>query len=526
MFRSFFCPAGQLTEDGIAMKKVSQLMLGSATVALVCMGAHLAVAQVPPPDSGFGMLMGQMQMGEGIAGQVMPGDTNRHEIRVDRASQVSFLCMWGEGDIDLAFVDPNGVRYDSVSTAGSESVYLLSGEMFEGINMETCAFVKNPATGKWTVEVMADDAPPEGIGYMVSLVLEGAETNLTVLTDKDYYSVGDTIVVTAVIEEGSSGGTVDVSAIFMAQDFSQDTVDLFDDGTHGDPTPSDGRYTGDYAGADRRGYYTISVQATRGGPGGFTRIAGWGASVASSRSRFSGTYRDEGIDTDGDGQFDALTFDVGVEIDKPGVYSVGGQIDDAAGQFVGSDQVDTALSSGAHFVRLSFSGEHIYEKRGSGPFHLNRLSLCEADESQSEMPMILQFVESAAVSRSYSAWDFQGSGIFVAGNATNRGLDVDGNGLYDSLIVTIEVDIRESDYYHWQGNLLGTDMQGTLAIGEGFLEAGRRIVALAFEGAEIRQSGGDGPYEVSAPAMYGNKGANTLGGNFRTKAYRAEQFEK
>lgn len=140
----------------------------------------------------------------------------------------------------------------------------------------------------------------------------------------------------------------------------------------------------------------------------------------------------------------------------------------------------------------------------------------------------VDFVNGIYLTKSYKAWDFQGRGIIDAGGYSDKGVDIDGDDLYDSLMVSINIDIRTPDYYVWQATMFGNQMSMIdFTQNEGPLKTGVNKIVFTFKGSEIRKSGQNGPYEIPGVAMYGHdKGANiTDTGAIRTQKYKYTEFE-
>jgi uncharacterized repeat protein (TIGR01451 family) len=84
---------------------------------------------------------------------------------------------------------------------------------------------------------------------------------------------------------------------------------------------------------------------------------------------------------------------------------------------------------------------------------------------------------------------------------SDQGIDTDGNGKYDTLQVTVELNIPSSGTYILTGAMDSTN------IGESnttYLEAGLQQVNLSFFGEKIYESQTDGPYTLSFFLYYGN----------------------
>ncbi len=513
------------------MKKYSRYILISLAICIICVSFAARTEAMQPglgqsndnSDSTADSLSDEMQMSFAVADSVLPGHVNRHEINIDKSNMVSFTCF-GSGNLQLAATDPKGIRTDSATADQNKfNSYLNVPDM----NMVYITFGINPPVGKWIVEVSPGKENDKITYYTLTAFFDGSEIKLEVKKDKEYYFRGDTIVVTSILKKGKepvTGATVEAFIWKVIE--AIDTLAMYDDGTHRDSIADDGYYTCTYSKPSLTGSLNISVRAQKGGSEPFTRNGGVGLGIAKSKAKFDGTFSEYTRDTNADNLIDKLYVKVGVKVTDLDKYSIAGELDNSDGKIIASAYLDTFLTSQDSEVLLAFDGNNIYKGRSDGPYHLGHLSLSIMDE---EMGYLVDYIENAYVTKKYSVWEFQGGGLEIAGNFADRGIDIDGDGLYDSLVVMLDVDIRESDYYHWQGILFcpgGINNNNIYTFGEGYLEAGKRTITIAFDGDKIGRNGYDGPYEVDAPAMYGQKGTNNLGRHFHTKAYRAAQFEK
>jgi hypothetical protein len=489
------------------------------------------------------------QVPQVITDSISPGETKRHEVNVEKAWGVIFQCVSDEY-LRLEVIYPNGARLDSSGTMGDSisAYYVMPSE--DGKFFASMMLGSNPPAGKWFVEIINEKGKRKTANYSVQVYSEGPEMNLRVYTDREQYQKNDTITIIAHFSRGQSpvlGATVTaiirtVFSFYKPEDVNVDTLQLYDDGTHGDQKPADGKYSNIITNTSRGGDFLIGVTAETAGEPPVTHYAGTGAIVSKNRARFTGEFGDSGRDTDSDGLFDELVIKVGIDIIDANRYEIKGELrystpsggkpakgKEYAESLIDNASVDTFLPAGNHFVFLPFEGNRIADKHRDGSYVLNHIVVVALDSIDRD---VVEYLDDAYTTGEYKFRDFKGESIIVIGNLTDRGLDVDGDGLFDSLIVAIEIDLKESDYYHWQGDLFGSLLEGVHLHYEGPLEAGRQTLVLAFPGTKIRHSAGDGPYKIIAPPMYGDRRmggtrrASTLGKNFRTKAYRAEQFEK
>ena len=134
------------------------------------------------------------------------------------------------------------------------------------------------------------------------------------------------------------------------------------------------------------------------------------------------SYSDHGIDTDGDGYYNYMAIDVGVNVTEPRYYGVSGRLYDELGNYVDRNESNTIyLNKGEHSVTLKFSGIEIRANGVNGTFNLKRLYLEDDDYKE------VDYRYDAYMTSYYNFTDFQEGGI-IAGRVTYE----NGTGIYDA----------------------------------------------------------------------------------------------
>jgi hypothetical protein len=472
-----------------------------------------------------------LQMAGGVCDTLQPGENNKHEMNITSAKRVSFICFCN-GYVRLAAIDPHGVKIDSASIGKDKRIAYENTEMEEGQNIIAISFANNPPGGKWVIEVSNPAKFGKPVSYALTASYEEPSMKLKVTTDKEQYQKGEPIIITAVIIDGATP-VMDANVNAYVWDTAAgeyahvkiDTLRLFDDGSHGDPTARDGRYTNKFTNTSGGGEFSISVQAEKGGAEPFALSSYELAIVSTHRAMFNRKFADFTQDTNKDGLIDNLIITVGVSVTDPAQYLIGARLGDKNGEGIDDITVDTLLTAGEHNIQLVFNGNRIYERHAEGPFQLSSLSL---EVSGSSLSGFIERLDNAYTTKKFDTWDFQGPGVFVGENYEEKVIDIDGDGLYDSLLFTVEVELRESDFYHWQADIFckGATQALSYVYGKGHLDAGKQNITTVFSGRKIGRNGVDGPYRIGAGVIYGTKRNSSLGREYRTKPYRADQFEK
>src|SRR5205807_4263830 len=112
-------------------------------------------------------------------------------------------------------------------------------------------------------------------------------------------------------------------AILGLPDGTTRRLTLHDDGLAGDAFADDGIYSGQFTETAEPGNYSVVLQAfgtALSTPSSFSRETFALATASQSSSAFAGTYRDRGVDSDGDGLFNQLDVDVDLNLTTAATY--------------------------------------------------------------------------------------------------------------------------------------------------------------------------------------------------------------
>lgn len=172
---------------------------------------------------------------------------------------------------------------------------------------------------------------------------------------------------------------------------------------------------------------------------------------------------DYGIDLDGDGYFDQLVIEIEIDVPQPGTYWLQGELGANhlvptlawSGGIIAADVVRADMAEGTQVVRLYFDGLQISAAQVDGPYVLKYLSITDVDDPGPDefANNLLDHWRSLYTTAAYQVYDFENLGAALSGDITERGLDADSDGLYESLTLNVGLDILKPGTYTVQGNL-------------------------------------------------------------------------
>ena len=206
-------------------------------------------------------------------------------------------------------------------------------------------------------------------------------------------------------------------------------------------------------------------------------------------------YSDHGVDTDGDGLFNAIAVDVPLAVRSSAAFTVIVNLYDASGMLgLASDSMSKNLDSGTPTLELEVPTLAMVESGVDGPY-LVQVLLGAEDPNAGSTPTI---GTDMAMSGTYTVDQFDGVPATL-GPCSDQAIDRDTppDGYYDVLAVNVTVNVTESGPYLVQGALIDSAMNfityDDIYVPEG---TGNFTVTLNFPGVDIRNDGVSGPFNV------------------------------
>lgn len=220
---------------------------------------------------------------------------------------------------------------------------------------------------------------------------------------------------------------------------------------------------------------------------------------------------DFGLDSDADSLFDYLITSVKIDVNVSGVYRVEGALYEPGGVFpITSGSNETLLGVGTHTVDIAFIGYAIRASGIDGPYQVE-LELLE--ESSSLLTNGTYFTNA------HSSDSFEQPPATFVPPHSDRGVDLNGNSIFEYLVVTTSVAVFSDGTYYVEGiTSFGSAKNITN------LTTGIQSVDLWFIGFEIRKAGSSGRHSVDITVR--DEFLNLLDYEvYNTTAYSENEFE-
>ena len=325
---------------------------------------------------------------------IAPDNSVNNTIVIDPTVNKSvFFVSWESEELDFSLYMPDGREINSANAYVNGAFYNSTGD-------SAYYFIMNPEPGEWKIEVSAEKTL-ESVDFY-TMVYFISNLTLSLATDKDSYLPEDTVKIVASLKnEDAPLLGENLTAEIKRPDETSEYIQLYDDGTHGDLSPSDGDYSNLYnnTGAEGQYYIFASVSGTIDGSE-FTREIAQTVKVKTPKAGIIGSYSDYGVDSDGNGLFDYLIVEALINVSEPGNYSIAAWLKNKNGNETEYSE-KLYLEHGINAVALNFSGEELYENHAEGPYALDYFIILDESYDAAD------FKESAYQTSDYVYTDFQ-----------------------------------------------------------------------------------------------------------------------
>ncbi len=414
------------------------------------------------------------------------------------------------GDLSIEAIDPEGVIVESKDIS-DESGY---------ITIVPSAFVG----GLWKFKITTSSLN-RPVDYKLIAYMYDSEIKLTPETDKFNYSLGEYIRIKANLNANQqiiNNSNIFANAYFAETDTFINQIQLFDDGTHGDDIPADGIFTNNEWQATQKGTIKFEIQLIvyNAASPFFQEFTDIFIDVIGNEIDFTKRNSDTGIDTNGNGLFDFITVDIGIESTLEGNFKFAGELYDANDNFIDSHMDGKDIVVGENYLKFKFDGKNVFLHGMDGPYFLKNAVLYSDDGE------IKALMENVHQTKAFSYMDFEKASIFFSGEQSDIGIDKNGNGKFDYLEWFFNLTVSVADTYTISATLKNSNYKDIEILNsEQYLEVGENPCSVLFDGVKIRQSLSDGNFIIDDVSIAGGGSTIYFGSVYTTSNNYYSDFE-
>ena len=229
-------------------------------------------------------------------------------------------------------------------------------------------------------------------------------------------------------------------------------------------------------------------------------------------------YDDMLNDIDSNGLYDYLGIYVGVDVKEPGNYTVDAYLSGNRTFLYAYNH--TYLDTGSHNLLLNFDGLKIRQSHVNQSYNLTSLRLFDDNGA------IFGIRDRPYVTSMYNYTEFQLPDLRLLREYSDKGVDVNNNGLYDYLLVDVRLDVNKGGYYTVVG-YLNCNNSFVYAENTTLLEEGEHFIKLNFDGKSIYEIGANASYHVERVGIIQKgKYMDYMNRTYNTSIYNYTDFEK
>ena len=382
-----------------------------------------------------------------------------------------------------------------------------------------------PAPGEYTVNFDGGPGLAEEVA-VVSTLQTSSSLAAALFTTSNDFVVGSVVVLGFALFDGAQPvAGADVPVEIRSDAGESGSVTLLDDGSGADQTAGDGIYTGTYTplGAGNFNATTIAT-GTAPGIGAFTRMGAAGFLVVPPTAVIAGTFSDVGVDTNSNGLFDLVRVSIDLNVMDAGDHVVQVTLRPSGGPALTATAI-SPLTPGASSVPVDFTAQQLRDAGFDGPYAVELVEVTLLDPAQG--PVIVDAEIDLGFTLGYLLSELERDSILITGQTLDTAFDDNGNGRFDRLVVSVEVDLLDAGSYSWSYKLATQSQQEIeFRAAAGNLAAGVQQLELTFTGATIGAFGANGPYLLTDLLLEGPGGVSVVETSLgQTAPYLASQFE-
>ena len=437
-------------------------------------------------------------------------------------------------DTNISLFLPNGTEITAANAVANGFEYAtfqnddntgrIMPSLFASRGAHT-AFVipASSVAGSYSIKVVAPAGPEDTV--VVASYLSSSEVRAGLIASAQFYRVGDTVLLSALVFNGESPVTnATVTAVVddsLEDNIAPVSINLLDSGDR-DFAAGDGVYTGTFI-PTRAGDYTAAIRVAGTAPAGvnFKRLAGTTFRVQEPLATFD-SFTDFGVDDNSDGLLDRILITSNLSVQRAGRYQFSLSLVASNGAVVKSES-SADLLVGNSQLSVSFSAATILSLGVDGPYQIKDALLTFHSEPS---VLVADSRSDVGATTAYALSSLDRPAFLFTGNNTAVGVDTNANGKFDILRIRAEVLALQAGSYEWSAALVDpAGVEIAFANSGRELAAGSNFIILDFDGNLIGQHGVSGPYTLRSVILFGENKSIIVDELFTTQAFSYKEFE-
>lgn len=223
------------------------------------------------------------------------------------------------------------------------------------------------------------------------------------------------------------------------------------------------------------------------------------------------------IDTNNNGKYEALTFQMGVNVAYSNYYNFSGTLFDLNRNEITWNTGQTYLTAGDNLISFTVSSETILNHNTPGPYKIGNLMIWDGNSSL--------LADEVLSSSAYELNQFE-TGLKFTGQNTAVGVDTNSNGKFEFLRIQSELYSALPGEHSLQASLLDSTGNIIQTISQSQnLVAGANQLQFDFNGSNLQNAIINGPLTVGNVSVSGQGRSLNVPVLFTTQSFNSNQFE-
>lgn len=456
---------------------------------------------------------------------ILKASTERIEgsVIIDDANEINLIFGNLSKNIEVELISPSGDRFSQRTQTSTkfQNIFLIFSPDSSGLQI--FKFSK-PQPGKWKY-IIHKRVPIDINQNIIFTLLTDSSIFAGIQGAREENWLNSNIKLElAALEDRYPIKQIAISTLIQSpgdRTLQKQPVKFRDDGLNGDRAANDGIFTASFK-AREPGEFQVSgnVEGKTSKGNLFQRHVSTDFTVIRRTARFLKAFSDRGIDTNGDGLFERTIVSPAIRVLEAGEYFIRVTLKASNGEtFFQNTRVK--LPIGNVSPEIEFDTEDIKKYlKVDAPYQVSEVFL------EGDAYALKDRATNLGETKAYKIAQFQREAILLNGSAKSVGIDINNNGKFDYLDITIPVNFLYRGDYRWSASLATKDRTVIdISGGEGAFAAGDSQLKLRFNGAAIGDKKLLPPYIIQGFIVYGGGRSLNTDDDLPIPNFTAAQFE-
>lgn len=421
-------------------------------------------------------------------------------LAIDNANEANIFFASKSKTLKIELISPIGQRFfsDNKSSAGVGSIIIASPER-DNTNGVYIFILFKPQPGMWKY-IIHETASTNELNTLQVSLLSDSPVRVSLQSEKQENRLNADVKLVLAVLEGRNTIKQPIIKATITRFNKQKIVNFHDDGTNGDARAGDGVFTASIKATEPGKFqFSVNIEGKNSQGNFFWRTASTNFNVIRDTARLLGSFSDRALDTNGDGLFDKIGVSPAIQVLEAGEYFIRVTLTASNGESIFSN-LRVHLPTGKVNPEVIFDSQDIKEYlKVNGSYQVIEVFIERDSYSPNDRLVNL------GNTKNYRIEQLQRDAIVLKSNNVKAvGIDINNNGKFDFLDVTVPVNFLYKGDYKWSASLATKNRTVIdIASSSGSFDVGNANLKLRFNGSKIGNAKLELPYIIQGFIVYG-----------------------